>query len=133
MKLKINKMDLIIIIIVFIFIIGVMFTTNFLSRISSEENLYVNININGKVEFTYKLEENRTITLNKNNYPILLGDMIIEIKDKKVRVKEESSPLHYCSLQGWEEYANRPIVCLPNGVIIIIEGNASDNDLVLPS
>ena len=48
--------------------------------------------------------------------------MIIEIKDSKVRVKKEESPLHYCSIQGWVDSVAKPIVCLPNSVIVTIVG-----------
>ena len=56
--------------------------------------------------------------------------MIIEINNNRVRVKKEESPLHYCSMQGWVDSVAKPIVCLPNAVIITIMGQeVPDNDL----
>lgn len=59
-----------------------------------------------------------------NNYTIkgTLGDVFIEVVDNKIRVEKETSPYHLCSIQGWVEFANVPIVCLPNQVVILIEG-----------
>lgn len=49
------------------------------------------------------------------------GEVIIEVKDKKIRVKKETSPLHICSKQG---YSNSiPIICLPNKIIIKLVNN----------
>ncbi|AMC94264.1 hypothetical protein AOC36_09820 [Erysipelothrix larvae] len=58
-----------------------------------------------------------------------LGDVVLEIKDGRIRVADEISPLHYCQVQGWVERTNVPIVCLPNGIKIVIE---SDDSLIDP-
>jgi hypothetical protein len=58
-----------------------------------------------------------------------LGTVFIEVENKRVRVEKETSPYHLCSIQGWVEYANIPIVCLPNHIVIIIEnGTVDPND-----
>jgi len=55
-----------------------------------------------------------------------LGDVTIEVNGGKVRVEKETSPYHLCSIQGWVQYANIPIVCLPNHIVIIIENGTID-------
>ncbi len=55
-----------------------------------------------------------------------LGDVTIEVEGGKVRVEKETSPYHLCSIQGWVQYANIPIVCLPNHIVIIIENGTID-------
>ena len=57
-----------------------------------------------------------------------LGDVQVEVKDKRVRVEKENSPYHLCSIQGWVEDANRPIVCLPNNIVVQIEASDTDSD-----
>jgi len=58
-----------------------------------------------------------------------LGTVTIEVMGGKVRVEKETSPYHLCSIQGWVGYANIPIVCLPNHIVIIIEnGKVNPND-----
>jgi hypothetical protein len=48
-------------------------------------------------------------------------------KDNRIRVEKETSPLHICSIQGWIEYANVPITCLPNHVVIVITNAVNEN------
>lgn len=57
-----------------------------------------------------------------------LGDVFIEVVGGKVRVEKETSPYHLCSIQGWVQYANIPIVCLPNHIVIIIENGKVNPD-----
>lgn len=55
-----------------------------------------------------------------------LGDVVIEVAGGKVRVEKETSPYHLCSIQGWVQYANIPIVCLPNHIVIMIKNGTID-------
>ena len=57
-----------------------------------------------------------------------LGDVTIEVASGKVRVEKETSPYHLCSIQGWVQYANIPIVCLPNHIVIIIQNGTVNPD-----
>ena len=57
-----------------------------------------------------------------------LGDVTIEVAGGRVRVEKETSPYHLCSIQGWVQYANIPIVCLPNHIVIIIENGTINPD-----
>lgn len=50
----------------------------------------------------------------------VLGDVVIEVKDDKVRVEKENSPYHICSIQGWVDDASTPIICLPNEIVVKI-------------
>lgn len=60
-----------------------------------------------------------------------LGKVIIEVKSGKVRVKQEKSPHHYCSQQGYVDDVNTPIVCLPNETVVTIENDESSEDTVI--
>jgi hypothetical protein len=46
------------------------------------------------------------------------GKVVIEVKNNKIRVKDEISPLHLCSKQGFVDSSLEPIVCLPNKIVI---------------
>ncbi len=59
-----------------------------------------------------------------------LGPVTIEIKNSKVRVEKETSPNHLCSIQGWVSESNRPIVCLPNNIVVEIKSSNSVDDEV---
>lgn len=57
-----------------------------------------------------------------------LGEVKIEVKDDAVRVEKENSPYHLCSIQGWVADTGRPIICLPNELVVQIEAKeATDN------
>ncbi len=80
---------------------------------------------------TYKDREVLRIDMSVDNtYTVdgTLGDVIIEVKDNKIRVQEETSPYNICSIQGWVEYARVPIVCLPNHIMILIESAVDQDD-----
>ena len=70
-----------------------------------------------------------TIDLNINNIYTVSGkngNVIIEVKDKQIRVKEENSPYHICSKQGFISNSNQTLVCLPNKIIVTIGGDSID-------
>ena len=95
------------------------------------------INANNAVAIvTYRDREVLRINMSENGLYKLQGDegpMVIEVDQGAIRVKEEVSPLNYCSLQGWVSKTNTPIVCLPNRVIIELENmnDISDEDITI--
>lgn len=56
------------------------------------------------------------------------GDVVIQYKDYKVRVIDEISPQNICQAQGWSSSPLKPITCLPNNVVIIIEADRGDDE-----
>ncbi len=128
-NLKANKIDAIFIPIIMISALLLSFCLYYIPK---DEGKYVSIYIQTKLEYYLDLNKNQTLILikgdydkEKNQFPSLKGDMTIEIKDKKVRVEKEESPLHICSKQGWISLPNMPITCAPNAVIIVIESSQS--------
>lgn len=132
MKLKLNLTDFIIMATTIFLLITSIFVSDKIIKKTILGELYVEIQVSGKLTHTLKLSEDKIITLKKDDYSSLLGDMEIEISASRVRVKKEQSPLNYCSKQGWISKAAQPIICLPNEVIVTIRGNI-DYDVVLPS
>lgn len=59
-----------------------------------------------------------------------LGDVVIEVKKKKVRVKKENSPKNICSKEGYIGDSSRTLVCLPNKIIIKIVGETEIDGVV---
>ncbi|HKM02760.1 MAG TPA: NusG domain II-containing protein, partial [Bacilli bacterium] len=59
-----------------------------------------------------KVEQSKTYL--QSEYPSFKGDITIEILNEKVRVEKETSPLKYCSIQGYVGEVARPVICLPN-------------------
>ena len=92
---------------------------------------YVNAGKEKEVVVSFKDQEIlREDLKNDDVYTVqgTLGEVQIEVKDEKVRVEKENSPYHLCSIQGWVEDANRPIVCLPNNISVQIETNDEASD-----
>lgn len=80
-------------------------------------------------EVYYEDEMVLSIDLNIDKEYIIdgeLGDVVLEVKDKKIRVKEENSPKHICSKEGFIGDSSRTLICLPNKIIVKIVG---DNEL----
>ena len=68
-------------------------------------------------------------TLEKSKYPDLFDDFKIKInKEKGVCVDDVDCPNEYCKKQGWVNYVGYPIVCVPNGVTILIVTEGSIDD-----
>lgn len=64
-----------------------------------------------------------TVDDNTNIYTVLgtNGDVVIEYDDFKVRVIDEISPLNVCQDQGWSSSPLKPITCLPNNIVILVQ------------
>ncbi len=128
MELKHNKYDIVVYIMILILIISLLVVSSFINDKVNGDIRYAVVTIEGKQKFKLNMEDNTEIILDVEEYPSLLGEMIIEIKNNKVRVKKEESPFHYCSMQGWIEDVGKPIICLPNSVIVTIIGQELPNN-----
>lgn len=133
-KLKFNKLDIIIISILMIISLVLGLCVYLIPKDSGKS---VSIYIQGKLEYSLPLEEDTTLTLypgeynrKEDTFPSLLGEMVIEIKDSRIRVEKEDSPLHVCSKQGWVSLPNFPVTCAPNYVVVVIESSEA-SDLVI--
>jgi len=84
-------------------------------------NLAVNVYVETERVDTLSLDDDIIVVYLKEDYPVFLGDITLEISGGKVRVEKETSPLHYCSIQGWVGTPGLPIVCAPNYFMVVIE------------
>ena len=123
-ELKRNKLDYIITSIVII-LIAVLISCSFYLKSTSKDNL-VSIKYYNKEVYKMSLAKDEVFVMKKEKYDKLLDDLVIEVKNGKVRVVEEESPKHYCSILGFVESKGTSIICAPNGVVITIEGKSDD-------
>lgn len=72
-------------------------------------------------EWVYPIDEDRSVTV-----PGPHGDTVVEVKDGMVRFKESPCPDHVCMLRGWMKNAGEWEACLPNEVMVSIEGGNDD-------
>lgn len=68
------------------------------------------------VKYEYSVSQNGTYTVAGE-----LGTTTFEIKDGRVRITDSPCPNKTCISQGW----HNPLVCLPNKVMITVEGENS--------
>lgn len=95
---------------VLVLICGVLFTVRGAVRKGSR----VIVNAAG-VKYEYSASKNGTYTVEGE-----LGPTTFEIKDGRVRIVDSPCPNKTCVAQGW----HNPLVCLPNKVMITVEGEA---------
>lgn len=55
-----------------------------------------------------------------------LGNTVVEIRGGKVRISDSPCPEKTCVSQGW----HTPAVCLPNKIIVTVEGNSGGFDAI---
>lgn len=91
-------------------------------------------NINNSKEKIAKVYYNndliKTISLSEDNiYTVegYNGEVVIEVKNRKIRVIKETSEKNLCSKQGYGEI----IVCLPNKIVIKVENDNNELDGVV--
>ena len=102
----------------FLFMITASLAGIFISKAAMPQGGEVVVEINGKEAYAFALDEDRTFSV-----PGPCGDTIIEIKDKKARVREAHCPNRLCEKQGW--VAKGVIVCMPNRLVISVGGKAA--------
>ena len=91
---------------------------------NTKDSANVVVTIDGEVYGTYPLSEDRTerIELPDGSYNILI------ISDGYADVTEASCPDQICVKHNHIRYSKEAIVCLPNKVVVTVEGG-EDNDI----
>lgn len=91
---------------------------------------------------TYNLDENKTITFCRDDVDQAEGFVCdfkgmsdfqgpivqLEIKERKIRITDETSSKKLCSYQGAIKNANTPLICLPNSFMAVITGGEPEFD-----
>jgi hypothetical protein len=93
------------------------------AKMKGIDNSLVIVEINGKIKYTFHTTVDTTIS--SDGYR---GPFSFEIKDKKVKMKNSTCPLHTCVKQGWIKNNNEMIICMPNRIKISF--SRSDYDAV---
>ncbi|MCK9198411.1 MAG: NusG domain II-containing protein [Bacilli bacterium] len=118
-SLRKNKTDLFIVIIAAILVVFFVAINLFYSN--SKDNI-ISVYYDNEIVHTMYLNIDEEYIMDKEEFPLLLDRMVIEVKQGRVRIKEEESPKHYCSIMGYQSQKGTSIICAPNSVMIIIEG-----------
>jgi hypothetical protein len=87
---------------------GVFFIRDFMPHGQS-----VTIEVDGKPAYILPVDRDRIVTVEGP-----AGHTTVEIKDRRVRVKDSPCGNKFCIKQGWVESGS--IICLPNRVVVTI-------------
>ncbi|MFW6119641.1 MAG: NusG domain II-containing protein [Petrotogales bacterium] len=101
-----------------IFVVAAILIT--LLPFGDSENNTAFVYIGNKVSFKIDLAEDGT-------YLVMEG-VIVEVSNKRMRIKESNCPQQLCVKMGWVSSPGVPIVCIPNKVMVIIEPENNKND-----
>lgn len=110
--MKINKHDIILIIVIVCISSVVIIINNLKSKQGTNALVYYDNKLIKKIDLSIDK------TYNVKGYN---GNVKIIVKDNKIKVDEEKSPLHLCSKQGYISKSHETIVCLPNKIVIEID------------
>ncbi|MDY6914835.1 MAG: NusG domain II-containing protein [Candidatus Cloacimonadota bacterium] len=70
----------------------------------------------------------KKIDLSQSELIEIDDDIILEVKDHKIRFKKSTCPHQYCVKQGWSNSV--PLICLPNKVAIYFSDSTKDKMLI---
>lgn len=116
------------ILIIFILISSVLIFVALSAYGISKENNYAIIEVNGELYQKISLGKDGPNLKIKVAGP--LGETEVEVAENKVRINESPCPDKDCIYQGWIEKPGQVLVCLPNRVVVKIEGkNQITNDV----
>lgn len=94
--------------------------------------IYFNKKSNGELVVVYVEDEvYLEIPLeNDGEYPMKtdFGENILEIKDKKIRIKSADCVNQICVSDGWVSECNKPVICAPHHLSVIILSEKSQTD-----
>jgi hypothetical protein len=82
-------------------------------KVALPENPAVKIEVNGKPAYLLPLDKDRVVSVEGPE-----GRTIVEIRDRKVRIKESPCRNKICIRQGW--IRSGAVICLPNRVVVTV-------------
>ena len=112
-------------IILFICLILIGGALSYLAFSGSSTGDLVVVKVNGEIYGKYSLSKERTITVNRNGHMNK-----ITIKGGKVQVSKSSCKNQICVKQGSISTTHQSIVCIPNRVVVSIEGKDGEYDVI---
>ena len=121
MSTKINKHDLVLILI--IIVISIVFIV--INNLNSKKGNIAKVYYNSKLIKTIDLSIDKEYTVKGYN-----GNVKIKVKNNKIKVLEEKSPKHLCSKQGYISKSYESIICLPNKIVIEIDDDINIDTVV---
>ncbi|MCF0242049.1 MAG: NusG domain II-containing protein [Treponema sp.] len=120
MKVKIKILD-----VVFILIFLILIICSFCGLIKKDSGSKMIFAKTPKGEFVYPLDKNADL-----EFDGILGKTKVKIEDGKVWVTESPCKNKFCIQKGSLSVAGDFAACLPNGVIVTVEGGEEEFDVI---
>jgi len=112
---RLTFLDVILIVVILLLAAGIILKTKLVDHLQlSATAIEAFIFHDGEVHQHIALDKNQEITL-------LDGRMLVEIMDKKIRVKKSECPRQLCVNMGWIKHPGENIVCIPFKTLIEIK------------
>lgn len=108
---KVTVLDGVLIAVIVLFSIGVIIHTKLGLNFQTSKVSTASVYHEGKPFKHLKLDEDQEIAL-------LNGRMLLEVKGRRIRVRESDCPRKICLNTGWIQYAGERIICVPYKVLI---------------
>lgn len=112
-------------IILFICLILIGGALSYLAFSGSSTGDLVVVKVNGEIYGKYSLTKDRVITVNRDGHTNK-----ITIKGGKVQVSKSNCKNQVCVKQGSISSTHQSIVCIPNRVVVSIEGKDGEYDVI---
>ena len=112
-------------IILFICLILIGGALSYLAFSGSSTGDLVVVKVNGEIYGKYSLTKDRIITVNRDGHTNK-----ITIKGGKVQVSKSNCKNQVCVKQGSISSTHQSIVCIPNSVVVSIEGKDGEYDVI---
>jgi hypothetical protein len=111
---KLTPFDIVIIVFIMLLAVGIILRASLTQRWQASKAIEAAVYHDGKIHQHLALDNDREISL-------LDGQMLIEIKGKKLRVKESGCPRQVCVNIGWIQHSGEAIICVPFKTLIEIK------------
>ena len=111
---KVTAFDILLVALILLFSIGVILHTRLGMKGQSPKAAEASLYHEGNLLKTIKLDKDE-------EFPLLKGKMLIEIKEGRIRVRKSDCPRQICVNTGWIQYPGESIVCVPYKVLIEVK------------
>jgi hypothetical protein len=108
--------DFLLIIFILTFSIG-----GFFLRSHPQKGTHYLIEVNGKIAYRLSLTSDTLLTIRGKT-----GEMLIKTEQNRICMYRSSCPLKICEKTGWIQKPGEVIICIPNKIVIRIEGEYTE-------
>ena len=115
---KLTPFDVVVIIFIVLLAVGIILRNRLNQSRQSSKAIEAAIYHDGKIHEHAVLDRDQEISL-------LNGKMLIEIKERRLRVKKSDCPRQICVNLGWVRLAGETIICVPYKTLIEIKSTGA--------